>query len=218
MRHLDHFFSATATTALPTSLAVTLAGHPLSRTSLSRAHFVTQLDQKFLLCRMPLLDASESSVLVAVDQHAAHERVRIESFLSAVFDQAAKEGVESRKLLRPVSVPLSPTEAQAVQRSEIIEEFKRWGIVLLAPILQSRTKADDGSSDVQAKVTEVPTVVAERLQAEPKTLADLVSHHIARLLDDDSMLKRIGGPRSITSKNCPQGLLALLDSKACRGQ
>jgi DNA mismatch repair protein MLH3 len=226
MRDLGHFFSPTGTTPLPTSLAAALAGHPINRTSLSRAQFLAQLDRKFIVCRLPLLDASESSVLVVVDQHAAHERVRVESFLSAVCDQAAEGAVESRKLVRPSLVSLTKTEAQALQAPGVVEEFKRWGVVLSSPKLapperlQIQTQTGGSSSSLdQAEVTEVPAVVADRLEAEPKTLADLVKQHIARLLDDGGVAtnRTTADRRSVTAKDCPGVLLALLDSKACRG-
>jgi DNA mismatch repair protein MLH3 len=217
IQDLDRFFSpATTINALPASVGVAFPSGTIGRTGLSHARFLAQVDQKFLACRLPLLDASESSMLVVVDQHAAHERVRIEAILAEACHQASNGAMEAQELSTPLSVPLSEAEATALSRPEVVDEFRRWGLTL--SLTTAGREAGGSNHDGQAvEVSAVPKIVADRLASDARTLQELVKQHIAHL-EDTSQLDLTRPRRSFTIKDCPSLLRQLFNSKACRGK
>jgi DNA mismatch repair protein MutL len=68
--------------------------------------------------------AQDEQGLVLVDQHAAHERVLFERYLSA----AEENRVEVQKLLFPVTLDLAPHEFLLVEQEA--EEFRRLGFLI----------------------------------------------------------------------------------------
>ncbi len=108
---------------------------------------------------------AENSVgLVLVDMHAAHERITYERFKR----DRAGEGIRSQPLLVPVSVVVSPREAELAERHR--ELFRELGLEV------------DRLSDQALAVRAIPALLqgadAERLLRD--LLADLVVHGESR--------------------------------------
>ncbi len=158
--------------------------------------------------------AQERDTLVVVDQHAAHERVLFERYLS----QAEADGVEQQRLLVPVQLELAP--AQAVLLEQEAGELARLGFVV-APFGPGAARIDAVPAVVAgaevaglvrdlleeaASVRRVTTGVAElrrqlvttaACRAAIKVRTPLPREAMQRLLDD------LGRCRNPTT--CPHG-------------
>ncbi|KAH9943246.1 uncharacterized protein BXZ73DRAFT_97297 [Epithele typhae] len=206
--------------------------HHLNVVALRSARVLGQIDRKFIACIFAGGEGGErSSSLVLVDQHAADERVRVERFLRDVcegFLRAApthpqtstgrdlssgedevETGVRKRTLAPPVPVLLTRAEAERVQSGD-----RAWP-----------THGEDAATvtHVQCEVAAVPEVVADRLLAGDE-LRGLVSGYLARLECEGTegvLLAGQAGPRDVGWQKalrwCPQELVDLINSKACRG-
>ncbi|GAA5887523.1 hypothetical protein JCM6882_001438 [Rhodosporidiobolus microsporus] len=137
--------STTSSSAAATPGAAPPPGR-LTRPALARAEFIAQVDNKFLLFRVPPPPLRSSSsaegagagagagergvggTLVLVDQHAASERVRVERFWAQLAASDAPTEVEVKELDESarVGVVVGREEARDVQAWE--GEFARWGV------------------------------------------------------------------------------------------
>ncbi len=126
-----------------------------SRTDLSSATIIGQVDQKFIACLISHADAGdpmsqephhspakesaapEPSTLVFIDQHAADERVRVEGFLKELclgflesYNSANNGGgVKLTIMTPPKPVLVTWHELRVLKESiEVQEAFRNWGI------------------------------------------------------------------------------------------
>lgn len=167
----------------------------LSKSALKDAKIISQVDKKFILIGMS--DRSQTNVpkggklLVLVDQHAADERVRVEGLLrdlSSIPTSLAKHII---------------FETQAREQEILARQaayFADWGIlydVVVPP----------GTHKCRVSVRALPTAIAERCRIEPKVLIEL--------LRAEAWKREENGGLSST-KQCPKGLLDMLNSRACR--
>lgn len=216
----------------------------LRRYSLATSRVIAQVDNKFILVktesslRQSTGDGSES-VLVLIDQHAADERCRVEQLFGEMFvpTETSHDSVQVRALeIEPISFRASATEGTLFQKYLLF--FAKWGIQY-----ELATKADSG---VVIVVKTLPLLIAERCRLEPHVLIDLLRREIwtseeddgrllkktprhlnsginPAILDDDESLfvqsAERGGAHSWIQhmSGCPQGILDLLNSRACRG-
>lgn len=196
----------------------------ISRASLGRAEVIAQVDNKFILIKLPLDDASEAKTpakypraLFMVDQHAADERCRLEELMSDYFVQ---EGNLWRAAVETLEEPI--TFEVPTKESEILEQLKRhftaWAVVyhITRP---SRSSAASGNSMVA--VTALPPSILERCRGEPRLLIDLLRQE-AWKFDDRSQSTRYSTQlKSLTKPSfhtCPRGVLAMLHSRSCRSK
>ncbi|PPQ70442.1 hypothetical protein CVT26_013936 [Gymnopilus dilepis] len=178
------------------------------------------------------------SVVVLIDQHAADERVRVERFLKELFlgflysqertgsNQSA--GVRTRELNPPRPVLLTLHEALTLERSQDVRElFRKWGLgfaELSSGIPDSDIPSGPGSTGyAQLLVNAIPEVVSDK----GDELRDLVKGFLGQiqsgeLFSDAGLLlpsqedqENLLWFKAI--RNCPRGLLDLVNSKACRG-
>lgn len=84
--HFPHPTLHNASTSSPLGTAVSSTELAISHTALSRARVIGQFERKCIIASLPL-GTQQAELLVAIDQHAADERVRVErmwySYLSA---------------------------------------------------------------------------------------------------------------------------------------
>lgn len=127
---------------------------------IANAHVIGQVDRKFIACVLePELNTEHpgelsdkhsqlddhfgsrgAPVLVLFDQHAAHERVRVERFLKELCDgfltaasSRGDRGVSSTTLSKPIAVQLTIQEHQKLvssdhHYSDVRRFFSYWGI------------------------------------------------------------------------------------------
>jgi DNA mismatch repair protein MLH3 len=123
---------------------------------LRRAEVISQVDRKFIVCRVTRRGASDPSMapsthlkgseaeysdstLVLIDQHAADERVRVEHFLKELclgflYSQDQTEGkqasgIRTTELNPPRPVLLTQHEARSINGSQDVQEMlRKWGV------------------------------------------------------------------------------------------
>jgi DNA mismatch repair protein MLH3 len=203
----------------------------LSKESLRHADIISQVDKKFILIKLsrhthlhePYRSGTSGDTLVIVDQHAADERCRLENLLSTLWTSS---GVVSSTLTNPMAFDISWREVRLLDIHK--EYFASWGIVYNLP---KRGIIKDWSLEQNFTVIALPSAIVERCMLEPKLVVDLIRSEawkcderektatcfVASKLELDQQepeqypwLKRI--------HDCPQGILDMLNSRACRSK
>ena len=199
----------------------------LSKEGLRNAKVVKQVDDKFILITVP---EAKRDLLVLVDQHAADERIRIEALMTDYFTPPAADVMFPRygapaELLRPgvkVEVLQTPImfETTAVEAEVLMAKqtwFARWGVVVMAR----------GHKMSSAVVRALPSGIAQRCRVEPKLAIDLVRRELYASVDGPATSVLTARNASETESRetmdwlerlhgCPQGILDMLNSRACR--
>jgi DNA mismatch repair protein MLH3 len=194
----------------------------LSKSHLATANVIAQVDRKFILAK--LADGHSSrSVLVLIDQHAADERCRIESLFGEMFADGHRQVQTIR--IDPITFDIPLMEATLFGKHA--DFFAFWGVGYTVERKSSARAA-------LVIVHSLPTLIAERCRLEPNLVSDLIRGEIwkheengrgAFLSDqrtqrseihrdelgvetEDNWVERL--------KSCPQGIIGLLNSRACR--
>lgn len=174
--------------------------------------------------------------LVMFDQHAVSERIRVEKFLREV---CGRDRVERLELIETdvgggsarntqaggkgeIGVIVSREEARELDISK--PDFERWGF---------KIRFDDCSPPqltnlpdyVQVWIESVPKVVGQRLVGDPKLLQELVRGYLTQLRNTPPSHRREEADKEGRGvgnwfekvRDCPDGLIELINSKACRG-
>ncbi|KAF1955531.1 hypothetical protein CC80DRAFT_447293 [Byssothecium circinans] len=209
----------------------------LSKPGLANAEVMAQLDKKFILVKMrnspenPSNSNTEAEVLVLIDQHAADERIQVETLLSDLCMPLPKDHIHSGYrsklghrshvtftiLEKPIQFAVSDQEQQYFVT--YAPKFAAWGILFSVEPLDSARQQSVMS------VTTLPPAISERCKADPQVLITFlrsalwkyvdVAHSAAALQpgisDHDEHAAWV---RRILS--CPDGLIDLVNSRACR--
>ncbi|KAI6836428.1 hypothetical protein KC340_g7585, partial [Hortaea werneckii] len=188
----------------------------LSKEALKDVQVIRQVDNKFVLCKMPSsqADGKGASTLVLVDQHAASERVILENLLQelcAPIDAASRSimsehlgshtpGVKTVLLERPQRFQISAQEANLFTR--YMPHFARWGIMyhlspsnqtLRAPTIDhayARREEEQRLIIVRA----LPPSIAERCTLFPNLLIEMLRSEIWRRAESSSSAERAARP------------------------
>ena len=169
----------------------------ISKRSLNTAKVISQVDKKFILICVnrssDIKDEEDAELLVLIDQHAADERIRVEGLLA---DLKASPTL----LPKPLIFEIQAHEHPLISR--LAPSFAALGVVydLSAPA---------GSPKCKMTVEALPAAIAERCRLEPKVLIELIRRESWKCEEE-----RGGG--SLAIHICPQGLLDMLNSRACR--
>ncbi|KAL2137943.1 hypothetical protein VTI28DRAFT_7780 [Corynascus sepedonium] len=199
-------------------LLPTLEGR-ISKTALQKAEVVAQVDQKFILAKVSTAAASAAdSMLILIDQHAADERCKVEGLLDAYFipDPAGNGHLmaQTQSIDQPLRFELSGQEGGLLVQFQ--GYFTHWGIVY--EVLYGATIQDAATVVVRA----LPSSVSERCRVEPRLLIDMLRKAIWRLHSTGSGSSvrplRVGRDDGWVARfhDCPDGLLDLINSRACR--
>jgi DNA mismatch repair protein MLH3 len=200
---------------------------------------INQLDRKFILCAVDEIKGGDDSrqesdnprrMLVLVDQHAASERVRVEGFLRTLchnfldFEGNGSQSPDRVELDPPRVILLSRKEASILRSTQSM--LGRWCFGLSWPESKSRDQRIDQDEYEQFLVHSVPRVVSEKLLVGDE-LRNFFKEYAAES-ETDGVLPALGSqsqhggdPDHLTWHKalrwCPKGLLALINSRACRG-
>ncbi|KAF4551872.1 Histidine kinase-, DNA gyrase B-, and HSP90-like ATPase-like protein 2 [Elsinoe fawcettii] len=214
-----------------------LQGLELSKTSLGQAKVIAQIDSKYILIEAPSARNSRARKdLVLVDQHAASERIILESLFEDTFrtrheNPAAVStkdvitgALHSSPLIKPVyfTVP----RGEAVRLLTQVSHFLVWGIAFE---IKWNQQTDQGRHDqthetATLTVTHLPPTISERCTNEPRLLIDMIREEMYAEASDDrsSSIKqsnRTGEDSPIWLKRIhrlPRLFLDMLNSRACR--
>lgn len=194
----------------------------LRKQDLESAEVVAQVDQKFILAKLPSSSAHDvqpGAILALIDQHAADERCRVERLYGELFTSTGDWGQVQTISVEPIMFEAPVTEKSLFKRHRRF--FRSWGVDY---------RVEQGSnSRLCVSVQSLPSLIAERCRTEPNLVTDLIrseiwkreengkpgtanlgqgSHHNDQDSTKKSWVERLNG--------CPQGLLDLLNSRACR--
>jgi DNA mismatch repair protein MLH3 len=208
----------------------------ISKQALRKAEIIGQVDKKFILIKLsnPGRKAEEEKTLVIIDQHAADERIRVENLLAELCTTPAsrpgqkpsESGVCTVYLDRSIVVEVSETDIDLLGRKQA--QFAKWGICYDLPVMEKNLAAQEAAREAGSKkklaVRSLPSGIVERCKSDPKLLLDLIrtelyssskksqsftkSPNDALEVDGKSWLKQI--------HSCPQGIIDMLNSRACR--
>lgn len=200
----------------------------LSKASLQSVRIINQVDAKYILCSMSAERASQT--LVLVDQHAASERIILESLLKDLCSPMEANSpavglqtntgcsslVNTAVLDTPIVFEITAEESDMLHKQSQL--FAQYGILYdLYTTSQTRTHYTFAARTL-------PPGIAERCKLFPKLLIDLVRSTIWSNLAS-SRTTAIARPPTVPGQehswldrigSCPKALLEMLNSRACR--
>ncbi|KAK4151988.1 hypothetical protein C8A00DRAFT_44899 [Chaetomidium leptoderma] len=214
------------TGGLDENMLATLEGR-ISKTSLQKAETVAQVDQKFILAKVAMgFPANSTSrvaeperILILIDQHAADERCKVESLLKTYFvvDPAGNGELvaQIQGLDKPLRFDVSRQDEELLVRFK--GHFKHWGVVY--DVLHDQATPKQGMT---VEVQMLPVAIMERCRLEPRLLIELLRKEIWKLHDTGSSGTtrplHCGTDEDWVTRfhDCPEGILDLINSRACR--
>ncbi|KAI5818817.1 hypothetical protein BZA77DRAFT_277344 [Pyronema omphalodes] len=174
----------------------------LTKSGLSSASVIAQVDNKYILCKLP--NSHEAPTLVIIDQHAASERVRVEELFKELCEGNGR--FETKKKL---VYPITTRDFGFLKRFE--KHFNIWGISYT--LSDPDPKMDSESMTVT--IDHLPRVVRDRCEIEPLLALDILRKYCYEL-EDNSGPSRRGNWVEMLSK-IPKSLVEIVNSRACRG-
>ncbi|KAF7546551.1 hypothetical protein G7Z17_g8362 [Cylindrodendrum hubeiense] len=198
----------------------------VSRHALAQATVISQVDRKFILVKLPLEDVAtgdskmdkRGSALVMLDQHAVDERCRLEDLMAGFFTHDTSSGntkANIEALGRPLVFEVSSKEHDLLEQHR--DYFAAWGIVYNTP-----SPPKPASKRCTVVVTGLPPSILERCRQEPRLLIDLLRKEIWQIVDNGvpprsrSSSSQTDTPWISRFHGCPQGIVEMLHSRACR--
>jgi DNA mismatch repair protein MLH3 len=209
------------------------SGTKLTKDLLRRSHVIAQVDRQFILLSVP--KDTESQVLVAVDQHAADERCRVEQLFELLctppdMSNGFKSNLEARSsvqctvLTKSLRFRLPLIEVRHFEQHAAA--FAEWGI------LYDIVSVDESelSKPRELEVKALPNVIAERAKSHPGLLISFLREEMWKKVEGGTSFYSPLTPRDDPSAalgtdskpwlrrigRCPKGLLDMLSSRACR--
>ncbi|KAE8413930.1 hypothetical protein BDV36DRAFT_267109 [Aspergillus pseudocaelatus] len=190
----------------------------LRRQDLETAEIIAQVDHKFVMAKIRSTAASEysngsHSILVLIDQHAADERCRVERLFEEYFTPSVEGSRQVQTVtLEPIIFEIPVTEAYAFGRYKQFFEF--WGV-------EYTVEQGPANKSAYIFVHKLPMLIAERCRLEPELVANLVRGEIWKREENgrgpENRISVLGQDRWAEQLDiCPQGIIELLSSRACR--
>ncbi|PVH81788.1 hypothetical protein DL98DRAFT_514439 [Cadophora sp. DSE1049] len=194
----------------------------ISKDALKHAEIISQVDQKFILVKLqPNRSATSgfdsASMVVLIDQHAADERIRVEALIEELCTpppsdsaESTQSGILTASIAKPLNFDLSTKEMQLLQTHQ--HHFSNWGI--LFTMLPSTST----STSSRLIIHSLPPSILERCQATPRLLIDLIRTELWKVHDKHPTPTQPLPPGDWLQRihTCPQGILDMINSRACR--
>lgn len=198
----------------------------ISKNALRKAEVISQVDKKFILVKLHPSGYERTGesgpVLVMVDQHAADERVRVEALMRELCttpdsDLPSGRGIESHSLDKSLSYILSSKDVDLLRTYQL--HFAHWGIVY---DLSRQSPSHHNGREDSIVVRSLPPGIIERCKATPRLLIELIRTEAWKLHDqgvqphDTTLSEFRDGTWVSKIRTCPQGIIDMLNSRACR--
>lgn len=211
----------------------------LSTLSAGQCHVIGQADHKFIIVLY------QSELLLLFDQHAVHERIRVESYFAQLLapNMLKLKWINSRdSQSRPTTdlddrrssnsmeqtiggVPLVVDKREYMSFRRWQARFRRWGIIYrFESTLECAGQSDNDQEFEQIFVTAVPELICTRLERDVSLLENVL-RSCAAFFDEHIDEHGEGGEDQPERarvwfnrlSSCPPILVELINSKACRG-
>lgn len=202
------------------SIGTNISGR-VSKTALQGAEVIAQVDNKFVLVKLPLDSHAEheasstskpSYALFLVDQHAADERCRLEQLMAGYFDGRGDDArVVVEALDQPIHFNILTKELEMFANHR--KHMAKWGLVY--QIVDSGIAQQPNTASERIAVTYLPPSILERCRGEPRLLIELLRNELWNLEERPLSLRKGAAPNP-NFHGCPRGILELLHSRACR--
>jgi DNA mismatch repair protein MLH3 len=228
----SHFGGNISLDTLPTSM------NKLSKESLASAGVVAQVDKKFILIKTPNAHVANTTqdapkmLLVLVDQHAADERIRVETLFRQLCSPPSpscssyqsKLGhaaqIASTILEKPIKFTISQHER--FHFAMHAKRFAFWGIlfdITETTELSERTSAPR-KTHCLLSVTSLPLTIAERCRMDIELLISFLRSTVWKYASDSTIPSHTRESKSpdwvARLATCPEGLIDMINSRACR--
>lgn len=212
---------------------------------LQLAEVIAQVDQKFIFTKMKAAPDNNTgnhdsgNIFALIDQHAADERCRVEQLFEELFINSGDgldQSIDVRGFeLNPITFEIKPAEVPLFRR--YLEYFSSWGI-------HYGINHERGSRVGLGAINSLPTLIAERCRNEPNLAIDLIRNEIwkreesgkgpsqSKTPGDKRGPQKLGGESAFMDldrpdsgvrhgwverlSGCPQGIIDMLNSRACR--
>lgn len=194
----------------------------LRRQHLAMAEVIAQVDRKFIFVKTTSTrdtgNSDSDDVLALIDQHAADERCRVEQLFEELF-VSGDEGIDMKTFTDPIAFEVNATEAPLFKR--YTKFFYSWGV-------DYSIDHKPGFSIGLGTINSLPSLIAERCRTEPGLAVDFIRNEIWKREEsgqgpyEPSLTRdkrQDGGPGHTWVEHlsgCPQGIIDLLNSRACR--
>lgn len=203
----------------------------ISKDALRDAEILGQVDKKFILAKLSTSEScsSDRSLLILIDQHAADERCRVESlmrkYFSSVYD--GRIAAQTQAVGKPLRFELSQQEGKLMARYQ--GHFEHWGVryeVFTCGDDEEISHKGTMSKAATIEIQSLPPSIIERCRLEPRLLVDLVRKEIWKLRDNPRLAvsgearseRYVDGDVGWVARfhQCPEGILEMINSRACR--
>jgi len=178
----------------------------ISSIGLRSAEVVSQLDNKFILVKLPsqansaqtqtrrdidLQRSTGNMMLVLIDQHAADERCKIEALLADLC-RKSNDGFTKPSLGQQVTVVSTRLQKPIVflitlHEGELLKThagfFARWAILYDIAMPSEMTTISDSTKNCKVTVKTLPPGISERCTAEPRLIIELLRSEAWRMSD-----------------------------------
>jgi DNA mismatch repair protein MLH3 len=205
----------------------------ISKEALRDAEVMTQVDNKFILVKLRaskiegIENDGDGETLVLIDQHAADERIRIESLMEELCTPLSlpmPSATTQSKILtsmidKPLILEVNPRDTHLLEKNK--QHFANWGILYALPSQNLPPSFNSKGKPIQQlTVTHLPLGIIERCKLDPRLLIDLIRTEVYKINDQPAK----ASPSPVSSQaswlerihTCPQGLIDMLNSRACR--
>ncbi|XP_077989468.1 DNA mismatch repair protein Mlh3-like [Glandiceps talaboti] len=192
----------------------TINQYKFTKDMLDTIQVLGQADDKFIACLLDCDQSSQANLLVLIDQHAAHERVRLEQLTQNVFENStndagiSKSQIKSSIVTPPVKISLSAGEIRVLEAFQ--SSVNRLGINF---DVCNDDDDDDGGSGIE--ISSLPACLVEREANELRRGRQPVVLSIveALLKEHIDLLQQTSGVCAVL----PRTLTKVLNSQACHG-
>lgn len=174
--------------------------------SLASAKVVSQVDRKFVLC---VLEAGDRA-LVVFDQHAADERVAVETILDGLCEGFASDTMPTTEL-DDVRLVLTRAEGEILALPGVRDVLCRWGIALSQP--------EEGDY-IQVSVLTIPSALERLGRKKGEEMTRLLKVYLPLLAENLGEIQAFLASEQGLARVLrwmPAEMLELANSKACRG-